>query len=182
MRSFDASAGSGPLDPAVRRAMALVAAVFFVKASLLGLFVTPLWDVPDETGHYALIEDIVSGRGLPLMGRSVIPDRLYESWMGKPAPSPPMPNWTAQHPPLYHLAAAPLLAGARALTDDPGRQCRDGLFQILLQVFFAHRNGRAEIRERVAERDHLAPEPLRKLANAQLGEINLGGHSVLLSF
>jgi 4-amino-4-deoxy-L-arabinose transferase-like glycosyltransferase len=123
--------------------MVLVAAVFLVKASLLGLFVTPLWDVPDETGHYALIEDIVSGRGLPLMGRSVIPDRLYESWMRKPAPSPPMPNWTAQHPPLYHLLTAPLLAGARAVTDDPERQCRAvRLFSALsgaaaLLVFFA---------------------------------------------
>lgn len=99
--------------------MVLVAAVFFVKASLLALFVTPLWDVPDETGHYALIEDIVSGRGLPLMGRSVIPNDLYTRWMHAPPPSPPMPNWTAQHPPLYHLLAAPLLAAARAATDDP---------------------------------------------------------------
>ncbi|HEV2064919.1 MAG TPA: glycosyltransferase family 39 protein [Thermoanaerobaculia bacterium] len=124
MRSFDASAGSGPLDPAVRRAMVLVAAVFFVKASLLGLFVTPLWDVPDEIGHYVLIEDIVSGRGLPLMGRSVIPDDLYKRWMHRPAPSPSFPNWTAQHPPLYHLLAAPLLAAARAVTNDPEWQCR----------------------------------------------------------
>jgi 4-amino-4-deoxy-L-arabinose transferase-like glycosyltransferase len=143
MSSRDASAGSPPLDPAVSRAMLLVAAVFLVKASLLGLFVTPLWDVPDETGHYALIEDIVSGRGLPLMGRSVIPDRIYESWMRKPAPSPPMPNWTAQHPPLYYLAAAPFLAAARAASDDPDWQCRlVRLFSALagavaLLVFFA---------------------------------------------
>jgi hypothetical protein len=111
--------------------MILVAAVFFVKASLLGLFVTPLWDVPDETGHYALVIDIVSGRGLPLMGRSVIPDSVYESWMRKPAPSPPMPNWTAQHPPLYYLAAAPFLAAARIVSDDPAWQCR------LLRLFSA---------------------------------------------
>jgi dolichyl-phosphate-mannose-protein mannosyltransferase len=108
----------GALDPVIRRAMVLVAAVFFVKASFLALFVTPLWDVPDETGHYALIGDIASGRGLPLMGRSVIPDDVYESWMRAPAPSVPMPNWTAQHPPLYYLLAAPLLSAARASTAD----------------------------------------------------------------
>ena len=130
-------------DPAVSRAMALVAAVFFIKASLLSLFLTPLWDVPDESGHYALVFDIVSGRGLPLMGRSVIPDRIYESWMRKPAPSPPMPNWTAQHPPLYHLAAAPFFAAARVVSDDPDWQCRlVRLFSALsgavaLLVFFA---------------------------------------------
>ena len=144
MHSFDArAAGSATMDPSVSRAMFLVAAVFFVKASLLGLFVTPLWDVPDETGHYALILDIVSGRGLPLMGRSVIPDSVYESWMRKPAPSPPMPNWTAQHPPLYYLAAAPFLAAARTVSGDPEWQCRlVRLFSALsgalaLIVFFA---------------------------------------------
>ena len=84
MPGFDTSQA---LDPVIRRAMVFVAAVFFVKASLLGLFVTPLWDVPDETGHYALIGDIVSGRGLPLMGRSVIPDAIYEDWMRRPAQS-----------------------------------------------------------------------------------------------
>jgi 4-amino-4-deoxy-L-arabinose transferase-like glycosyltransferase len=132
MHSFDAQAvGSAAVDPSVRRAMLFVAAVFFVKASLLGLFVTPLWDVPDEPGHYALVSDIVSGRGLPLMGRSVIPDAIYETWMRKPAPSPPMPNWTAQHPPLYYLAAAPFLAAARAVSDDPDWQCR------LVRVFSA---------------------------------------------
>ncbi len=74
MRGFDASvAGSGSLDPSIRRAMVLVAALFFVKAVLLALFVTPLWDVPDETGHYAIIADLADGRGLPLPGRSVIP-------------------------------------------------------------------------------------------------------------
>ncbi len=110
--------------PPIFRAMVLVAAVFFVKASYLALFVTPLWDVPDETGHFALIEDIVSGRGLPLMGRSVISDGLYTRWMHRPAPSPSMPNWAAQHPPLYHVLAAPWLAAARASTGDPDWQCR----------------------------------------------------------
>lgn len=144
MLGFDTSPPPpGALDPAIRRAMVLVATVFFVKASLLGLFVTPLWDVPDETGHYALIQDIVLGRGLPLMGRSVIPKDIYESWTHLPAPSPPMPNWTAQHPPLYYLAAAPFLAAARAATDDFQWRCRlVRLFSALcgaaaLLVFFA---------------------------------------------
>ena len=52
MRGFNApAAGAASEDPAARRAMVFVAALFLVKTVLLALFVTPLWDVPDETGH-----------------------------------------------------------------------------------------------------------------------------------
>lgn len=99
-------------------AIGAVAAIFFLKAAALALFVTPLWDVPDEAGHYAIVQDIVDGKGLPLPGRSRLPENVLADWM-RSEPPHPMDNWAAQHPPLYHLLAAPFLAAARALTEDP---------------------------------------------------------------
>src|SRR6266496_2931191 len=100
------------------RAMAAIAILFFVKAVVLAFWITPLWDVPDETGHWAIVDDLARGRGFPLPGRSVVPSDVVSDWMrGKPAESP-MGNWVAQHPPLYHLLAAPLLSAARGLTSD----------------------------------------------------------------
>ena len=101
--------------------MVAVALLFLVKAVILGFWVTPLWDVPDETGHYAIVADLSEGRGLPLPGRSVVPPDVMADWMHDKAPESPMDNWVAQHPPLYHLLAAPLLSAARAVTDDPRR-------------------------------------------------------------
>ena len=108
MRSFEA------------RAMVFVAALFLVKAVLLALFVTPLWDVPDETGHYAIVADLADGKGLPLPGRSILPPDVVADWAkGKVLPTEERWNWVAQHPPLYHVLAVPFLAAARALTPDP---------------------------------------------------------------
>jgi hypothetical protein len=98
--------------------MAGAAALFLVKAVLLAFWVTPLWDVPDETGHYAIVADLSEGRGLPLQGRSVLSSDVVSDWTrGKS--SAPVGNWVAQHPPLYHLLAAPFLSAARAVTPDP---------------------------------------------------------------
>ena len=99
-------------------AVAALCSVFFVKAAALALFVTPLWDVPDEAGHFGIVQDLVDGKGLPLPGASKLPENVLRDWM-RAAPAQPMDNWVAQHPPLYHVLAAPFLAGARALTDDP---------------------------------------------------------------
>ena len=94
------------------------AALFLVKALVLAFWVTPLWDVPDETGHYAIVADLSEGRGLPLQGRSVLPPDVVADWTrGKSAI--PIGNWVAQHPPLYHLLAAPILSAARAVTAEP---------------------------------------------------------------
>ena len=121
MRSVDSSTPArGTGDSGIRRAMLFMAAVFLVKATILALFVTPLWDVADETGHYALIADIADGRGLPLPGRSVIPPTLAADWAKKKTLSTEEKwNWVAQHPPLYHLLAAPFLQAARLVTRDP---------------------------------------------------------------
>ncbi len=59
-----------------------------------------------------------------------------------------------------------------------GGSAGDRFFEILLEVFLAQRHGRAEIGERVAQRYHLAAEPRRELADAQLGKIGLSRHLV----
>jgi hypothetical protein len=105
-------------DRVIERAMAAAALVFFLKAASLAFWVTPLWDVPDETGHYAIVSDLAEGRGLPLPGRSVVSSDVVSDWTRGKARAP-VGNWVAQHPPLYHLLAAPLLSAARAATPDP---------------------------------------------------------------
>src|SRR5215470_15276596 len=126
MRRSDAAAAGAVLpDSAARRAMVLVAALFLAKAALLALFVTPLWDVPDEVGHYAVIADLADGKGLPLPGRSVLPPDIVADWAGgRTLSTEERWNWVAQHPPLYHLIAVPFLAAGRALTSDPHRRYR----------------------------------------------------------
>ncbi len=97
-----------------------MALVFLLKAILLALFVTPLWDVPDETGHYAIVADLADGRGLPLPGKSVLPPDIVSDWgKGRTLSPEETWNWVAQHPPLYHLLAVPFLDAARAVTTDP---------------------------------------------------------------
>jgi hypothetical protein len=100
--------------------MAAVSGLFLIKAVVLALWVTPLWDVPDETGHYAIVADLVDGKGLPLPGRSVLPSDVVADWAkGRTLTTEERWNWVAQHPPLYHLLAVPFLAGARAVTPEP---------------------------------------------------------------
>jgi len=98
------------------RAAILVSLLFFVKAATLALFVTPLWDVPDEIGHFAYAADLADGRGVLPPGRAVIPPDLVARWRGDARGS--VPNWTAVHPPGYHVFAAAALAAARLFTPD----------------------------------------------------------------
>ncbi|HEX7253507.1 MAG TPA: hypothetical protein VF376_11545, partial [Thermoanaerobaculia bacterium] len=119
MRASGGTAAPAPSDSSARRAIGWIAALFLVKTVVLALFVTPLWDVPDEVGHYALIADIADGRGLPLPGRSVIPPDVIADWATKKTLSPEEKlNWVAQHPPLFHLLAVPFLEAARLATHD----------------------------------------------------------------
>ncbi len=104
----------------VGRAMFGIALIFFAKAAALAFWITPLWDVPDETGHYAIVADLAAGGRLPLPGRSFVPPDVMSDWTRGKSTAPFL-NWVAQHPPLYHLMAAPLVAGARLLTSDPHR-------------------------------------------------------------
>jgi hypothetical protein len=90
-------------------------AIFCTKALFLGLFVTPLWDVPDETGHYSYARDLLEGKGIPILGQAVIESDIMSHLKGQPADA--MPNWIAQHPPVYYLLAAFPLGIAGMLTD-----------------------------------------------------------------
>ena len=98
--------------------MGVIALVFFVKAVFLAFWVTPLWDVPDESGHYGIVADLAEGRGLPVPGKTSLPPDVLADW-AKGKIEGPYLNWVAQHPPLYHLLAAPVLSAARLLTSDP---------------------------------------------------------------
>jgi hypothetical protein len=90
-----------------------IALLFLAQGSVLALFVTPLWDVPDEVVHFATVADLVEGRGVPRPGRTVVPPALVRSWNPRLADVTVF-NWAAIHPPGYHVLAAPFLAAARA--------------------------------------------------------------------
>jgi Dolichyl-phosphate-mannose-protein mannosyltransferase len=98
------------------------AALFFLEAASLALFVTPLWDVPDEVAHFAYVSDLADGRGIPRLGSTEIPPELARSW--QPQARGPVLNWTAVHPPGYHLVAVPFLAIARLFGADLEWQVR----------------------------------------------------------
>ena len=94
-----------------------VVLVFFVKCFTLAFFVTPLWDVADETGHYAYAADLAHGRGIPVPGRSEIPLEVTRHWRHAPN-APAEPNWIAQHPPLFYALAAPVIAIVDRVSND----------------------------------------------------------------
>jgi hypothetical protein len=103
--------------------MAAVAVLFFFKTAVLALFVTPLWDVPDESGHLGYVLDLADGRGLPVYGSTPLPPEVLARWDARGAAIPAF-NWVAQHPPLAHALAAPFAWAARALTADPEARLR----------------------------------------------------------
>lgn len=103
----------------IRPAHAL-ALLFFLQAWFFGWFVTPLGDIPDESGHYAYVVDMTKGRPLPVLGevdkgRGTISANLWRDW-GQPDGS--RLNYIVQHPPLYYAVAAIPFSLAKKLTDD----------------------------------------------------------------
>jgi hypothetical protein len=84
--------------------------LFFVKFAFFALFVTPLWEIPDESGHYSYAESLSKG-SYPVLGKAHMADDVTRSWLG-PEKRPPL-NWIAQHPPLYYLLDAPVIVAAR---------------------------------------------------------------------
>lgn len=130
---------------------ALVALLFFVKFVAYAWMVTPLWDVPDEPGHYSYVNDIANGR-LPLLGHARIDAEVQHSWINPRAR--PQGNWIAQHPPLFYLLDAPAVVAARAMGLDFEHQVRaarilPALFGALtvlgLALFLAAATGRQEL-------------------------------------
>lgn len=93
------------------RIVLIVAGLFFVKAAAFAWMVTPLWDTPDETGHYSYIESLADGH-YPVLGEATLGADVTKSWLGDKAEQPL--NWIAQHPPLYYVLDMPVLLAARA--------------------------------------------------------------------
>jgi len=100
---------------ASRRICIVIAALFFVKFAAFGLYLTPFWDIPDESGHYSYVEDLSHGH-LPILGEARVSRDVTDSWIAPGARQGR--NWIAQHPPLFYALSAPVVAGVRALGGD----------------------------------------------------------------
>lgn len=103
----------------------LAALLITLQALYLAYFVTPPGDIPDESGHFAYVQDISQGMRLPVLGEAIIPGNL---WFNA-APDDPVlqnirPNYIAQHPPLYYMLAAIPHYVTTKLTDDRWHQIR----------------------------------------------------------
>jgi|GEM_PF-1745831 hypothetical protein len=96
----------------------LIALIFFVKALLLGFWLVPAWEIPDETGHFAYARDIMEGRGIPVLTKAVIGADIMSDIRGWQVNETPK-NQIAQHPPLYYVGAGVFWKFATYLTDDP---------------------------------------------------------------
>lgn len=99
----------------------IMSGLFFIKAVVFAWMVTPLWDTPDETGHYSYIESLADGQ-YPVLGVATMGRDVTRSWLGDKA-APPL-NWIAQHPPLYYALDTPVLLAARAVGLDFDQQVR----------------------------------------------------------
>jgi hypothetical protein len=96
----------------------LLSLLFAVKALYFSFWVTPLWDIPDEVGHLAYVQDIAEGRGVPLLGQARIGEGIMRH-LRQDENSSSVPNWIAQHPPVYYvIAAVPYKIGSY-FTSDP---------------------------------------------------------------
>jgi len=155
--------------PRIPPAMWAIAFLFFVEAGALALFVTPLWDVPDELVHYATIADIASGRGIPRPGESLVPPEAVARWNPRLAGRPVF-NWAAIHPPGYHVLAAPFYLAARATTPDFERQIR------LTRLFSALCGAAALLVLFLAMREAGGDEPVALFAAAALGLVPMYAH------
>jgi 4-amino-4-deoxy-L-arabinose transferase-like glycosyltransferase len=102
-------------------AAALIAFIFFLKFAVYAWMVTPLWDIPDESGHYSYANDVSKGK-FPLLGKAKIDLEVERSWKNPRAR--PQGNWIAQHPPLFYVLDAPAIIAARAMDMDFEQQVR----------------------------------------------------------
>lgn len=82
----------------------MVAVLFFLKVFVLGFFVIPLWDIPDEIGHYAYAWDLAQGEGIPLLGHAKIEAEIIANLTGdENAGSYPVFQFSAIAPPITAL-------------------------------------------------------------------------------
>ncbi len=90
----------------------VIAVLFFLKFAAFALYITPLWDSPDEPGHYSYVQDLSHGH-YPILGEARIDRDVVDSWLGPKHHQGY--NWIAQHPPLFYALAAPAVTASRAL-------------------------------------------------------------------
>ena len=99
-------------DTYYTKIMWAMACVFVIKSLFLAFYVTPLWDIPDEIGHYSYVSDIANGKGIPLLGQAKLDEEALRSFYrncestNKGCESIGKSNWIAQHPPIYHIIAS----------------------------------------------------------------------------
>ena len=93
--------------------------LFVAKLSFFAFYFTPLWDVPDETGHVSYALEIFENGSFPVFGESrmhenvIASQRVYESsYKGTTR------NWIAVHPPLYYLTLYPFAYVGNLLLPD----------------------------------------------------------------
>lgn len=111
-----------PSAPALKLAIA-ISLLLLAKFAAMAWFVTPLWDIPDESGHYSSVDEVARG-SLPQLGKSQVSIEVVRSWIGPNAKPKPRSNWIAQHPPLFYALDAPVLLAARAMGLDFEQQVR----------------------------------------------------------
>lgn len=90
----------------VRREGALLWFALWWKFALFGLFLVPMWDIPDETGHFAYVAALQEGSIGPFSRGDA---RMGEAVASLSAHREGTRNWIVQHPPAYYIFMAPLL-------------------------------------------------------------------------
>jgi 4-amino-4-deoxy-L-arabinose transferase-like glycosyltransferase len=96
----------------------IIALIFFCKVLLLAFWITPLWTIPDEKGHFDYARSLADGRGIPVMGDDVIDLDIMQDARGRFDVGEPGRNQIAQHPPLYYFCAGIFWKIATYLTGD----------------------------------------------------------------
>lgn len=93
-------------------------ALFFIKALILAFWFTPLGGTPDEFAHFFYVDDLVEGRGIPVVGNAVMGKQMVMDLTGRHISGRGV-NQIAQHPPLYYFVAAIPLSIAKLASADP---------------------------------------------------------------
>ncbi len=99
--------------------MLFLSLIFLVKSLFLAFYVTPLWAVPDEIGHYSYARDLADGKGVPVLGRGGVIGQDVMGYLEKSNNAKPARNWISQHPPIYYVIASwPLKIGELVTNDN----------------------------------------------------------------
>lgn len=92
-----------------------LAILLVLKALFMGVYITPLGDTPDESGHFAYIQNIADGDLLPKLGEANIRNDV---WHEQTTVTNDRINYIVQHPPLYYwVAAVPYQIGSWLTSD-----------------------------------------------------------------